>query len=122
VNKLRVEGKTFKLIGEFLNVSPSRAREIYIKSKKKERYRAVIKDFLNGLSIELIASNHYYPVSTIKSLINTFNIKDNYSRLIQDFSNGKSVEYLARKNGYPICKVHCVIKKFNHISENKGNH
>lgn len=78
-NRLRDSGNTFKMISESMLISPSRAREIYVKYKKKEK----------------LALKYQYPITTVKSLIDNFNKKENYQSLMKDFLRGKSIEAIA---------------------------
>ncbi|KSU60546.1 hypothetical protein AS034_17080 [[Bacillus] enclensis] len=69
VNKLRKEGKTFRVIGETLGVTGNRANQIHKVYKKKERYQSVARDYRNGVSKETIAERLGYPMALVESLI-----------------------------------------------------
>ncbi|MBO0601940.1 hypothetical protein I2483_09725 [Sporosarcina sp. E16_3] len=112
VNNLRENGKTFNAISEFIDVSRSRPRQIYVKYKQKEKYNSILEDFLKDESIEFISLKYKYPITTVESLIDTFNKKENYTSLIRSFKSGESMEFIARKNGYTVEKVRYLIKKF----------
>lgn len=77
VNKLRESKKTYKEIGELMRVSQNRARQVYVQYKRKEKYNAVINDYVKGEEIEAIALKYQYPVATVGLLIDKYNKKRN---------------------------------------------
>lgn len=111
---LRQEGRTYKSVGEEMNISVNAARELCVRYERKARYNAVVSDYKNGKSIDWIAENSGYSNSLIISLLigeKVITHNDIKNFVLSDYTKGDNIIMIAKRYAVDVSRIENLLHK-----------